>query len=207
MSNAQAMPAREVATMLMTHEREKLINTIIYFAQNTQKCGKIKLFKLLYFLDFEHFKDTGRSVTGQDYYAWKMGPVPQRLFDEINCPEPDMAKAIDFTEIPTGYGRPMLTFQPKANFDGSHFSKRERKLMERLAREFEHHKAEDMIEATHLENQPWDKVFNQWGGQQEKIPYKLAVRAQEQDEVMAIANEHQQLMGSLRGDARVSVLR
>ena len=79
--------------------------------------------------------------------------------------------------------------------------------MERLAKEFEHHKAEDMIEATHLENQPWDKVFNQWGGQQEKIPYDLAVRAQERDEVMAIANEHQQLMGSLRGDARVSVLR
>lgn len=201
------MPVREVATMLMTHEREKLINTIIYFAQNTQKCGKIKLFKLLYFLDFEHFKDTGRNVTGQDYYAWKMGPVPQSLFDEINCPEPDMAKAIDFTEIPTGYGRPMLTFKPKAQFDGSHFSKRERKLMERLAKEFEHHKAEDMIEATHLENQPWDKVFNQWGGQQEKIPYDLAVRAQERDEVMAVANEHQQLMESLRGDARVSVFR
>lgn len=59
--------------MLITHDREKLINTIIYFAIHVKKCGKIKLFKLLYFLDFEHYKQTGRSVTGLDYYAWKMG--------------------------------------------------------------------------------------------------------------------------------------
>ncbi len=41
---------------LINHQREKLINVMVYFAQNTQKCGKIKLFKLMYFLDFEHYK-------------------------------------------------------------------------------------------------------------------------------------------------------
>lgn len=79
--------------MLITHNREKLINTIIYFANKVDKCGKVKLFKLLYFLDFEHYKLTGRSVTGLDYYAWKMGPVPVALYDEMESPEPDMAKA------------------------------------------------------------------------------------------------------------------
>jgi hypothetical protein len=43
--------------MLVSREREKLCQAIVFFAQNTQKLGKTKLFKLLYFLrrppDFE----------------------------------------------------------------------------------------------------------------------------------------------------------
>ncbi|MBV5275047.1 MAG: DUF4065 domain-containing protein [Lamprocystis purpurea] len=27
-------------------------------------------------LDFEDFRQTGRSVTGLDYQVWKFGPVP-----------------------------------------------------------------------------------------------------------------------------------
>lgn len=60
--------------MLITHEREKLINAIIFFANHTKHLGKIKLFKLLYLLDFEHFRQTGQNVTGLDYRAWKFGP-------------------------------------------------------------------------------------------------------------------------------------
>ena len=80
--------------MLINHEREKLIQVIIYFAKNTRFCGKIKLIKLLYFLDFEYYKATGRSVTGLKYSAWKMGLVPTALFDELEQPDPDFAHAI-----------------------------------------------------------------------------------------------------------------
>ena len=72
--------------MLLSHEREKLINAIIYFAKYTQYLGKIKLFKLLYLLDFEHFRMTGRSVTGLGYHAWKYGPVPIALDQEWDDP-------------------------------------------------------------------------------------------------------------------------
>ena len=44
--------------MLVNHNREKLINTAIYFADQTRHCGKIKLIKLLYLLDFEHYRQT-----------------------------------------------------------------------------------------------------------------------------------------------------
>ena len=36
--------------MLIIHNREKLINAAIYFAEKTRHCGKIKLIKLLYLL-------------------------------------------------------------------------------------------------------------------------------------------------------------
>jgi len=80
--------------MIITHHREKLINAIIYFANNTKRCGKTKLLKLLYFLDFRHFKQTGKSVTGLDYYAWDMGPVPKDLYNELDAMKPDLKSAI-----------------------------------------------------------------------------------------------------------------
>ncbi len=80
--------------MLITHERKKLINSIIYFAHHTKHLGKIKLFKLLYLLDFEHFRMTGRGVTGLNYHAWKYGPVPVALDQEWEEPEADLAAAI-----------------------------------------------------------------------------------------------------------------
>src|SRR5919106_3734611 len=137
--------------MLLTHEREKLINTIVFFARETNCLGKTKLFKLLYFLDFEHFKETGRSVTDLDYYAWKMGPVPVALHEEVDMPEPDMAEKLQFEEKPVKHGT-MLTIKPLAKFEPSYFSKRELRIMEQLAEEFKDMLAEDMIEATRLEN-------------------------------------------------------
>ena len=91
----------------------------------TRKCGKVKLFKLLYFLDFEHFKATGRSVTGLDYFAWQMGPVPAALFDEIETPQPDMASALRFQERVVRQGRQtMLDITPQIPFSPTHFSRR-----------------------------------------------------------------------------------
>src|SRR5438046_2822902 len=110
--------------MIITHEREKLIQAINFFARNTRKFGKVKLYKLLYFLDFEHFKLTGRSVTGLVYYAWPKGPVPVALHNEIDNPQEDLRQAIDFDtrNVRDGW---MLKVTPKVEFSDRHFSKRE----------------------------------------------------------------------------------
>ena len=54
----------------------------------------MKLFKLLYLLDFEHFRQTGRSVTGLEYRALKMGPVPSELFQQWDALDDDLVGAI-----------------------------------------------------------------------------------------------------------------
>jgi uncharacterized phage-associated protein len=182
--------------MLINRDRQKLINAVIFFANNVEKCGKVKLFKLMYFLDFEHYKITGRNVTSMDYYAWKMGPVPTALFDEINSPEPDMAEAILFEETQTRRS-PMLKVTARKKFDASVFSKRELKIMEQLASQYKNNTADDMIEATHLENLPWDKVYHQENGQRQIIPYDLALRSQEFDEMQRIAQEHKEIRAKL----------
>jgi len=184
--------------MLVTHEREKLIQAITFFVTHTRQCGKVKLFKLLYFLDFEHFKLTGRSVTGQDYSAWKMGPVPVALHEEIDAPQPDMADALDFGQKPIRGGEQMmLDIKPKAAFSDRHFTRREMALMRSLAEEYRDARSDDMVEATHLENMPWDKIYNQQGLRQQKIPYELALRADEAKSMTRVAADRREVVDRL----------
>ena len=177
--------------MLIKHEREKLINAVLFFAANVDKCGKIKLFKLMYFLDFEHYKITGRSVTSMKYFAWKMGPVPVELDEEIEMPEPDMADAVSFDLIPVYQGRSqMLRINSKQQFNDQHFSKRELQIMNDLSRKYKSTNAEDMVEATHLENLPWDVIYNKQGKHWSLIPYELAYQSQEFNEMARVTQEH-----------------
>lgn len=50
--------------MIVTREREKLLAAMVYFCHKTKHCHTLKLFKLLNLLDFEHYRQTGRSVRG-----------------------------------------------------------------------------------------------------------------------------------------------
>ena len=156
--------------MIITHNREKLINAIIYFAKHTKYCGKTKLLKLLYFLDFKHFKQTGKSVTGLDYFAWKMGPVPTEFFEELSGRmNPDMKAAIN--DLPEeGFQQ----IRPKKRFDPQYFSNKEMRLLEDIALIFKKAKADAMVESTHLKNEPWDKTLHE-KGEFKKIDYMLAI--------------------------------
>jgi uncharacterized phage-associated protein len=159
--------------MIITHHREKLINAIIYFADHTNCCGKTKLLKLLYFLDFTHFKQTGRSVTGLDYFAWDMGPVPKDLFEELTGNmKPDMKDSVhdlskegEFQQV-----------RSKRKFNNQYFSKREMKCLEDISFIFKDAKADAMVESSHLENEPWDKTLKEKGKFQ-KIDYMLAINS------------------------------
>lgn len=160
--------------MLRNRDREKLVQVIVFFAGNVDHLGKIKLFKLLYLLDFEHFRSTGRSVTGLSYRAWKFGPAPVTLFAEWDEPEPDLAAAIEVRpEQVFDYMRETLI--PRTDFDGTHFTKRELRLMQEIARRYRDERSPGMIGVTHVENGAWAKVWRDGEGWDQPIPYALAV--------------------------------
>lgn len=161
--------------MLISHGREKLINAAIYFAANTLYCGKIKLIKLLYLLDFEHYRQTGAAVTELEYRALRMGPVPMELFEEWDALEPDFADAIEIVPEPViDFVRE--TVRPKRSFDDSHFSRRELRLMAQLAERFRSDYSQPMINVTHAERGPWSAIWDNGRGNLERIPYALAIR-------------------------------
>jgi uncharacterized phage-associated protein len=185
--------------MIVSHDREKLIQAIIYFVTHTRKCGKVKLFKLLYFLDFEHYKITGRSVTGLAYYAWPMGPVPVSLHNELEDPTDELTSNVRVEEISIRNGTQTMTvFRPEVAFSREHFSRREIELMESLASEYYYADSEDMIEATHLENLPWHEIYEVQATPQAIIPYDLAIRPDEKSTVRRVASDREALVRSLR---------
>ncbi len=156
--------------MIVTYRREKLINAIVYFARHTNYCGKTKLLKLLYFLDFCHFKQTGKSVTGLEYFAWERGPVPKDLFKELSSNmKPDLKSAIDIVSIEN-----FQKISPKKKFNDEYFTHREKRLLKNLSYVFADANAKQMVESTHLKNQPWDRTLKQ-KGPLTKIDYMLSI--------------------------------
>jgi uncharacterized phage-associated protein len=161
--------------MLISHEKDKLFNAIIYFIKNTKYCYKTKLMKLLYYLDFIHFKETGKSVTGLTYKAFDFGPYPEELGKKISNNDPEVAAFIqiqktknDQTEID------QITFSAKRAFDGSFFTRREKRILEEVAFIFKDTKTADIVEASHLKNHPWDRTLRE-KGEREEIDYFLAL--------------------------------
>jgi len=161
-------------SILINHSREKLLNALVYFSKNTRSCGKTKLFKLLYFLDFIHFRETGKSVTGLNYYAWEKGPVPQDLFHELKQPDKDLKEAIALLKQSEDEDDKLCRVIARKPFDPKYFTKREMKLMERLSFIFKDALAKNMVEITHLTGTPWDKTMKE-KGPGKLIDYSLAI--------------------------------
>lgn len=165
--------------MFISQNREKLLNAIIYFVSNTKYCNTIKLFKLLNFLDFEHFRQTGLSVTGLHYQAWRQGPVPRELWNEIHQPGKDLSGAVtvsvvrdELTDEPT-----RRDFLPKQKFDPSWFTKRELQIMERLVFFFQEATASAMSTYSHSPKMPWKKAYKGDGKPPAEIPYGLVLES------------------------------
>lgn len=160
--------------MLVSRSRDKLINSILYFAERTRGLGKIKLFKLLYLLDFEHFRQTGRPVTGMEYRAWKMGPVPAELVQIWDDLDADVAEAIEIRpEKVYDYVRENVI--AKRKFDDAHFTPRELRILADLAERYADDLSEKMSDITHVENGAWARIWQDGAGSDQVIGYRLAL--------------------------------
>jgi uncharacterized phage-associated protein len=157
--------------------REKLLHAILYFSTHVKNPSKVKIFKLLYFLDFEHFKETGRSVTNLDYYAYDFGPVPKELYQEVGDNKPPIDFSPFLTIVPfksEESGKEGGMFKAKQKPNLSVFSPREQNILERLTEIFRDVDARLISDISHFKNHPWDKTIKE-KGKFAKIDYVLAI--------------------------------
>ena len=166
--------------MFVSHQREKLINAVLFFTKFTKHCHKLKLFKLLCFLDFEHYRQTGYPSIGLEYLAWPMGPVPVDFDNELDNPGADLLAAVRLTPRKDRDSGALvrLDIAPKRNFDPRFFSKRELRLMRELMLYWNDARGEDMTEVSHLRGLPWAVVYRNGLGKGQRIPYNLALGSQ-----------------------------
>ena len=132
----------------------KYKNTILFFAQRIQNgtLGKLKLMKLLYFLDFDFFEKYGRSVTGDEYLRFEYGPV-QRMGEKMLKKMSGREIKITKRTVAGGLNDQMHIAALK-DFDVSVFSKEELLMLEEVASKWEKFAGAEMKNASDGEA-PW----------------------------------------------------
>ena len=134
------------------------------------------MFKLLYYLDFLHFKETGRPVTNQNYSAWKFGPAPKDLWLELKdgkVPK-DFKSYLTIETYKLKEDRQGSNFKAKKSPDLSVFTPREKDILEKVSFIFKDVTPTQVTEISHLPNQPWDKTIKE-KGEGALIDYFLAL--------------------------------
>jgi uncharacterized phage-associated protein len=66
----------------------KFRELVLYLARETEsdpKCGKTKLYKILFYSDFWAFQKLGQSISGQTYQKLKNGPAPKQAYPLIKA--------------------------------------------------------------------------------------------------------------------------
>ena len=135
--------------------QKKYKNAVLFFAKRIQNgtLGKVKLMKLLYYLDFDFFEKYGRSVTGDQYLRWELGPVPKHAEKILE----QMAKKDEIKiakrKIGNGYND-QLRIEAPADFDMNVFEKEELLMLEEIADKWEKFTGSEMKDASHGEA-PW----------------------------------------------------
>ena len=113
--------------------QKKYKNAVLFFTKKIQNgtLGKLKMMKLLYYLDFDFFEKYGRSVTGDEYLRFENGPVPrmaEKLLKEMN------GKEIAITKRKMGDGyNDQLHIEAEKDFDVNVFEKEELLMVEEIA--------------------------------------------------------------------------
>ncbi len=191
--------------------RQKLLNAIIYFTRNVKKPSKVKIFKLLYFLDFKHFQQTGKNVTNLDYYAFDFGPVPLSFYEEVNNNNVpvDFKPFIciqEFESEHSGKKGGIFKVKPKVNENLKVFSPREQKIIKNLSEIFRDVDASLISEISHFKNHPWDKTIKS-KGLNKKIDYELALDNDSKinfEEAEEIIKERQEMLNAFPLKEKIS---
>jgi len=147
--------------------KEKYENAILYFLEtvNNAHLGKVKLMKLLYYLDFDHFEKYGTPVTGDAYYHKAAGPLPSQgdailqEMKEKGIIEVQVERIADFIKY---------KYISKAAYNPNIFVSSEREMLQEVAEKWKYHSKAEIIEASHGEA-PWVATRID-----EAIPYALA---------------------------------
>jgi uncharacterized phage-associated protein len=160
---------------MATINEDKYRNALLFFVStiNNNTLGKVKLMKLFYYLDFDHFEQFGTSVTGDDYLHWGMGPVPASasiIIDRMVADDQLLVESVD-----VGMPNHWVKYTALRNYNIQVFTSTEVAVLYAVAQKWEHHSGGDMVRAVHGEP-PWLET-----APNAVIDYRLALKRSGKD--------------------------
>ena len=162
--------------------RNKLLEALIYFSKYLKYPTKMMLYKVLAELDFRHFKETGIPVTNLEYSAWKFGPVPKKLDEELSDRKkdkvtipPDFSDSLicikEEWETDTGEKRKTFKFKAKRKPNLDVFSPRQKEILNNVLTIYKNVKPTTASKASHEKDTPWHITVKKTGKEGELINY------------------------------------
>ncbi|MCK5687258.1 SocA family protein [bacterium] len=137
---------------------DKLIETIVYIANNVKHKTFLHIFKVFYFADKDHLERYGRFICGDHYVAMKFGPVPSLVYDVLKYARgdstffaPPTEKAQVISKAITVRGKFVVKAMRKAN--ESEFSQSDLECLNSAISKFGKIPFEELSELSH--DQAW----------------------------------------------------
>lgn len=130
-------------------------SAVLYFIKycNNKYLCVTKLNKLLYYLDFISYRNTGKPLTGDTYIHEQYGPVPASVSEVLASLRSE--GAIETSTVAYKNGEKIeFSLKDNAQFDESVFSADEKKLLKAICDEFGDWSTDKIVAQTHLEA-PW----------------------------------------------------
>jgi len=135
-----------------------------------QKCNpefndKLKLNKLLFYTDFCHYKDHGRSISGLSYRAIQYGPVPANYDNIYTYLENEQIIRSEWLRLSNGSAREV--FKTDGDFATGLFSAEELATISKITTRFHETSTWDIVDLSHKE-----KAWKELEAKKELISYQ-----------------------------------
>ncbi len=128
----------------------KFTEMVVFFTEKIQP-WKTKLNKLLFYADFVSHKQTGFSISGVQYRAIPMGPVPDKFNSIFEYIEKNNDVEINYISYSDGGIGEQFKPKFKREFNPNLFTYSELNILENLADRFKNTSTSEMIEISHME--------------------------------------------------------
>lgn len=132
---------------------EKYKNVILYLSKNIGNgsvWGKKKMYKLLYYLDFDFFEKYEKPITGDIYHKLQMGPAPS-YFDVIAL-ELKKEGRLEISKGKTCAGfNDAVVYKALEEPNAGSFTKEEKKMLDRVIKLYGNKSGSQLETLTHKE--------------------------------------------------------
>ena len=134
-------------------DENKYKNVILYLSKNVGSgsvWGKKKMYKLLYYLDFDFFEKYERPITGDIYHKLQMGPAPS-YFDVI-ANELQTEGKLEIGKGKTGMGfNDAVVYKALEDPEPNAFTKEEKEMLDRIIKLYGSKSGSQLETLTHKE--------------------------------------------------------
>jgi uncharacterized phage-associated protein len=118
----------------MVDEQKRFEEVVLYIAERTKddaNFGQTKLAKVLFYSDFDAYRELGRAITGAEYHAWEHGPYPPKLRSAKNLLRSSGRATIDDAVDEFDTERVVATGREPSNLTALGVNEAERAIIDR----------------------------------------------------------------------------